>query len=280
MIKYTQLILNNQPIKQSNNQTIGMALKLKHPCNLYVMMGKTKNESELNELFARFEESLKNSKNQPRFNGGLSLKDELNNFVPSIRPIIKPFVEFDDEFIIKFNNLPATHPFYDNLCNIAKYYNISTKCKHIFDIYDDKLEESNSNMTINMFYEEDYRTMDNWCNPLAIVLVNACLNFDDTKKLFTESGSACDDHRCVFDTPPIVHSAILHNVELCKLLLELGADLNSIETKSFSFQGNTLHWIVVTGMYQELSTLIPNDHPAWDKKNGLGLTPRDYLNIQ
>jgi hypothetical protein len=70
--------------------------------------------------------------------------------------------------------------------------------------------------------------------------------------------------------------AIVENQKLCELLLSLGADISEEETKSFSFQGNTLHWLVITGMYSKLG-LIPDDNPAWDKKNGLGYTPKDYI---
>jgi hypothetical protein len=248
-------------------------------CDYYVQL-TTRQTND----FSLFEESLVKSIVKPRFTGGLLLRDELHKFIPSLKPMIEPFVTFNDS-IIENIHLDQNDKFYNNLCDIVKYYNIAIRCRDIYDKYDTQLANSISDITVDMFTEANLNQItDAWSNPWAIVLAN--LNDNEAERIFkidgsehssTPCGTACDDQRCVFDTCPLVHYAILGNVEMCSVLLELGADLNAPEIKSFSFQGNTLHWIVTTGLYQDLKQYIPSDHKAWTMKNGLGLTPKDYL---
>lgn len=209
--------------------------EINDPCVIFLKATNHENNNIFPELSIEFVKSLKNITHQPRFKeskDGILLQTVLYVFIPAFRPIIKQFVEFNNEFIITHITLPINHTFYNTLSAIVDYYNKATLLTHVFNMYDAKL-------------------------------------------LSPKTQAVSRD--CLFTTSPLIHSAITGNVELCKSLLELGADICTKETSPFSFQCTALHWIVTTGTYKHLSSMISDNHPAWNEPNALGLTPKDYL---
>lgn len=250
--------------------------------------------------FEDFNTSLKKNVKQKYF---AELKFLFMDYLPALKSMIEPKVNFTNINLKEncpnfyaINNEPCLEtvfhaitkirmskvsPKYSIINGVVEYYNRTNFCSQIFrKHYDDKLNllsRSDKKFTISDFTIPN-KKMGLWGDYAPIVLVSSQLPFAEVKSVYDNWG-CCDEYRCYFGLPPIVHAVITHNIELSKLLLQLGANLGLMDNNNNGLCTTTLHWIVVSGMYMHLKLLIPDNHEAWEVKNLLGLTPFDYLSV-